>query len=86
MLGSNIVVLTCLCMLTLVLPAPLFEEWYFNPLRQGPFASTFPQGGYGPMQQRGDICRLIVPKDFWQLPADVRKVINLYFHHEEQEL
>ena len=37
------------------------------------------------MQPRRDIRASIVPRDFCQLPADVRELIDQYFHREELE-
>ena len=37
------------------------------------------------MQPRGDIRTSIMPRDFHVLPADVREVVNQYFHREELE-
>ena len=37
------------------------------------------------MQPRGDIRTSIMPRNFYALPADVREVIDQYFHREELE-
>ena len=37
------------------------------------------------MQPRGDIRTSIVPRDFRMLPADVREVVDQYFHWEDLE-
>ena len=37
------------------------------------------------MQPRGDIRTSIVPRNFCVLPADVREVVDQYFHREELE-
>ena len=84
-MDGDLVVLTCLWMPTLILPAGRFAVMYYDPEAQGQYASHFPTGGQGFMQPRGDIRTSIVPRDFRVLPTDVREVINLYFHREELE-
>ena len=79
-LDGDLVVLTCLQMPTLILPTGRFMQLYFNPDRQGQYASQFPEDGQGFLQPRGDIRASIVPRDFCQLPVDVRELIDYYFH------
>ena len=84
-LDRDLVVPTCLRMPTLILPTGCFMQLYFNPDRQGQYASQFPEDGRGFLQPRGDIKTSIVPRDFCQLPVDVQQLINQYFHREELE-
>ena len=49
-LDGNIVVLTCLHMLTLILSHKRFLQLYFDPDNQGCHASRFPSGGQGFLQ------------------------------------
>ena len=84
-MDGDLVVPTCLWMPTLILPAGHFVKMYYNPDAQGQYASQFPAGGQGFMQLWGDIRASIVPRDFCELPANVRKLIDQYFHREELE-
>ena len=84
-LDGDLVVLTCLRTPTLILPAGCFVQLYYDPDAQGQYASHFPAGGQGFMQPRGDIRTSIIPRNFRILPADVREVVDLYFHREEVE-
>ena len=84
-MDSDIVVPTCLRTPTLVLPTGCFIQLYYNPDGQGQYASHFPAGGQGFLQPRGDIRTSIVPRNFRMLPADVREVIDMYFHRDELE-
>ena len=68
---------------TLILPTGRFMQLYFNPDRQGQYASQFPEDGRGFLQPHGDIRTLIVPRDFRQLPVDIRELIDHYFHQQE---
>ena len=70
--NGDIVVPVCLHTPTLVLPPSLFEEHYFDPSKQVPFASMYLQGSHSPIQPRGNNPQFIVPKNFWQPPTDVR--------------
>ena len=49
-LDGNIVVPTCLHMLTLILSHKCFLQLYFDPDNQGCHASRFPSGGQGFLQ------------------------------------
>ena len=49
-LDGNLVVLTCLHMLTLILPHKHFLQLYFDPDNQGRYASRFLNGGQGFLQ------------------------------------
>ena len=60
-------------------------QLYFNPDRQGQYASQFPEDGRGFLQPRRDIRTSIVPRDFHQLPVNVQELIDQYFHREELE-
>ena len=60
-------------------------QLYFNPDRQGQYASQFPEDGRGFLQPHGDIRISIVLRDFRQLPVDVQQLIDQYFHREELE-
>ena len=82
---GNVVVPTCLHMLTLILPHRCFLQLYFDPDNQGRYASRFLNGGQGFLQPRGDIQASIVPKDFRALPTDVQGAIDAYFHRKELE-
>ena len=84
-MDRDLVVLTCLRTPTLILPISHFAVMYFDPDAQGQYASQFPTGGQGFMQPQGDIRTSIVPRNFCVLPADVREVIDQYFHREELE-
>ena len=84
-MDGDLVVLTCLRMPMLILPARCFVQLYYDPDAQGQYASHFPTGGQGFLQPRGDIRTSIVPRNFRILPANVREVVNLYFHREELE-
>ena len=84
-LNGNIVVPTCLHTPTLILPHKCFVQLYFDPENQGWYASQFPRLGQGFLQLRGDIQMSFVPKDFRKLPADIRGVIDVYFHWQELE-
>ena len=81
-LDGDIVVPTCLCMPTLILPPRRFLQLYYNPDIQGHYASQFPRGGQGFLQPRGDIRSLIVPRDFRALPVDVQEAVDAYFHRK----
>ena len=84
-MDRDLVVPTCLRMPTLILPAGRFAVMYYDPDAQGQYASQFPTGGQGFMQPRGDIRTSIVPRNFRVLPANVREVVDQYFHREELE-
>ena len=84
-MDGDLVVPTCLRTPTLILPTGCFAQLYYDPNAQGQYASHFPAGGQGFLQPRGDIRMSIVPRDFRILPANVRDVVNLYFHREELE-
>ena len=84
-MDRDLVVLTCLQMPTLILPTCCFTVMYYNPEAQGQYASHFLTGGQGFMQPQGDIRTSIVPRNFHVLPADVREVVDQYFHREELE-
>ena len=58
---------------------------YYDPDAQGQYASKFPSGGQGFLQPRGNIRTSIMPRNFRVLPANVRDVIDQYFHREELE-
>ena len=49
-LDGDLVVPTCLRMPTLILPTGHFMQMYFNPERQGQYASQFPEDGQGFLQ------------------------------------
>ena len=84
-MDDDLVVLTCLRTPTLILPAGHFVQLYYDPDAQGQYASHFPTRGQGFLQPREDIRTSIVPRNFRILPADVREVIDLYFHREGLE-
>ena len=84
-MDGNLVVPTCLRMPTLILPAGHFVQLYYDPEAQGQYASHFPTGGQGFLQPRADIRTSIVPRNFRILPANVREVVDLYFHREGLE-
>ena len=84
-MDGDLIVLTCLQMPTLILPAGRFAVMYYDLDTQGQYASHFPTGGQGFMQPRGDIRTSIVPRNFRVLPADVREVVDQYFYREELE-
>ena len=84
-MDRDLVVPTCLRTPTLILLAGRFVQLYYDPDAQGQYASHFPTGGQGFLQPRGDIRMSIVPRNFRILPADVREVIDLYFHREGPE-
>ena len=79
-LDRDLVVPTCLRTPTLILPTGRFMQLYFNPDRQGQYASQFPEDGRGFLQPRGDIRTSIVPRDFHQLPVNVQELIDQYFN------
>ena len=81
----NLVVPMCLRTPTLILSAGHFVQLYYDPDAQGQYTSHFPTGGQGFLQPRGDIRMSIIPRNFRILPADVREVIDLYFHREGLE-
>ena len=84
-MDGDLVVPTCLRMPTLILPAGHFVQLYYDPDAQVQYASHFPTGGQGFLQPRGDIRMSIIPRNFRILPADVREVVDLYFHREGLE-
>ena len=84
-MDGNLVVLTCLRTPMLILPARCFVQLYYDPDAQGQFVSHFPTGGQGFLKPRGDIRMSIIPRNFRILPADVREVVDLYFHREGLE-
>ena len=84
-MDSDLVVPTCLRTPTLILPAGRFAQLYYDPDAQGQYASHFPTRGQGFLQPRGDIRTSIVPRNFRILPANVREVIDLYFHRQGLE-
>ena len=84
-MDGDLIVLTCLQMPTLILPVGHFAIMYYDPDAQGQYASQFPTGDQGFMQPCGDIRMSIMPRNFHVLPADVREVVNQYFHREELE-
>ena len=84
-MDGDLVVPTCLRTPTLILPAGHFGQLYYDPDAQGQYASHFPTGGQGFLQPRGDIRTSIIPRNFRILPADVREVVDLYFHREGLE-
>ena len=84
-MDSDLVVPTCLRTPMLILPAGHFVQLYYDPDAQGQYASHFPTEGQGFLQPRGDIRMSIIPRNFRILPANVRKVIDLYFHREGLE-
>ena len=84
-MDGDLVVPTWLRTPTLILPAGHFVQLYYDPDAQGQYASHFPTGGQGFLQPRGDIRMSIIPRNFRILPADVREVIDLYFHREGLE-
>ena len=85
-MNGDLVVPTCLRMPTLILPAGCFVQLYYDPDAQGQYASHFLTGGQGFLQPRGDIRTSIIPRNFRILPADVREVVDLYFHREGLEM
>ena len=85
-MDGDIVVPTCLRTPTLVLPTGCFIQLYYDPDGQGQYTSHFPVGGQGFLQPRGDIRTSIIPRNFRMLPADMREVIDMYFHREELEV
>ena len=84
-MDGDLVVPMCLRTPTLILPAGCFVQLYYDPDAQGQYASHFPTGGQGFLQPRGDIRMSIVPRNFRILPANVREVVDLYFHREGLE-
>ena len=82
-MDGDLIMPTCLQMPTLILPTGCFVKMYYDPDTQGQYASQFPVGGQGFMQPQGDIRAFIVPGDFHELPANVRELIDQYFHREE---
>ena len=85
-MDGDLVVPTCLRKPMLILPARRFVQLYYDPDAQGQYTSHFPTGGQGFLQPRGDIRMSIVPRNFRILPADMREVIDLYFHREGLEV
>ena len=85
-MDGDLVVPTCLRMPTLILPAGRFVQLYYDPDAQCQYASHFPTGGQGFLQPRGDIRTSIIPRNFRILPADMREVVDLYFHREGLEV
>ena len=85
-MDGDLVVPMCLRMPTLILLAGCFVQLYYDPDAQGQYASHFPTGGQGFLQPRGDIRTSIVPRNFRILPANVREVVDLYFHREGLEV
>ena len=84
-LDGDLIVPTCLCMPTLILPPRHFVQMYYDPDIQGHYASQFPSRGQKFLQPRGNIRVSIVPRDFRVLPIDVQEAVNAYFHREELE-
>ena len=84
-MDGDLVVLTCLRTPTLILATSCFAVMYYDPDAQGQYTSQFPTRGQGFMQPRGDIRTSIMTRNFCVLPADVREVIDQYFHREELE-
>ena len=84
-MDGDLVVLTCLRTPVLILPSGRFVQLYYNSDAQGQYTSHFPTGGQGFLQPRGDIRTSIVPRNFRILPANVREVVDLYFHREGLE-
>ena len=84
-MDGDLIMPTCLLTPTLILPARRFMKMYYDPDAQGQYASQFPTGGQGFMQPRGDIRTSIMPRDFCELPANAREVVDQYFHREELE-
>ena len=84
-MDGDLVVPTCLRTPTLILLAGRFVQLYYDPDTQGQYTSHFPTGGQGFLQPRGDIRTSIIPRNFRILPADVREVVDLYFHREGLE-
>ena len=84
-MDGDLVVPTCLRTPTLIFLAGRFVQLYYDPDAQGQYTSHFPTRGQGFLQPRGDIRMSIVPRNFRILPADVREVIDLYFHREGLE-
>ena len=85
-MDGDLVVPTCLRMPTLILPAGHFVQLYYDPDAQGQYASHIPTRGQGFLQPRGDIRTSIIPRNFRILPANVREVVDLYFHREGLEV
>ena len=79
-------VLSCLHVPSLILLPSQFEEQYFDPTKQGPFASEYLKGGYGQIQLKGDIRQLIIPKNYHQPLPDIWEAIDYYFHQEAQKV
>ena len=84
-MDGDLVVPTYLRTPMLILPVGRFVQLYYNPDAQGQYTSHFPTGGQGFLQPRGDIRTSIIPRNFRILPADVREVVDLYFHREGLE-
>ena len=84
-MDGDLIVPTCLRMPTLILPAGHFAAMYYDPDAQGQYASQFPTGGQGFLQPHGNIRTSIMPRNFHMLPANVREVVDQYFHREELE-
>ena len=70
-MDGDLVVLTCLRMPMLILPAGHFVQLYYDADAQGQYASHFPTGGQRFQQPRGDIRTSIVPRNFRVLPTHV---------------
>ena len=84
-MDGDLIVPTCLRTPTLIFPAGHFTQMYYNPDAQGQYASQFPTRDQGFLQPRGDIRTSIMPRNFRVLPANVREVVDQYFHREELE-
>ena len=84
-MDGDLVVPTCLRTPTLILPAGCFLQLYYDPDAQGQYISHFPAGGQGFLQPTGDIRTSIIPRNFRILPANVREVVDLYFHRQGLE-
>ena len=84
-MDRDLVLPTCLRTPTLILPTGCFMKLYFNLDNQGQYASQFPVDSQGFMQPYKDIRASIVPRDFRQLPADMRELVDQYFHSQELE-
>ena len=84
-MDGDLVVPTCLRMPMLILLAGPFVQLYYDPDAQGQYTYHFPTGGQGFLQPRGDIRTSIIPRNFRILPANVREVVDLYFHREGLE-
>ena len=85
-MDGNLVVPMCLRTPTLILLAGRFVQLYYDLDAQGQYTSHFPTWGQGFLQPRGDIRTSIVPRNFRILPANLREVVDLYFHREGLEV